>query len=137
MSGRDTNVFRPISVASPWGCTRDTWTARDLQPLYLQRGTVLQVTPGGNIPGSCAIGCKGADPYNRAWAMLIPDSVYPYFPTPAHTEHTMLCLSAGLIFLLILLHLKQFWFPGLPEWTELTNESSCEPVKSQEGSWLG
>lgn len=76
--------------------------------------------------------------------MLIPDSVYPYFPTPAHTEHTMLCLSTGLIFLstgliflLILLHLKQFWFPGLPEWIELTNESSCEPVKSQEGSWLG
>lgn len=120
------------------GVHAGTWTARDLQLLFLQRGTVLQVTPGGNIPGSCATGCQGVDPHNRTSAVHIPGSSVSILPNPSsHRTHIMLCVFIGLAFPLILLHLKYFWFPGLPGRTELANESSCESVKSQKGSCLG
>lgn len=126
-------MFGPGAVASLWGCSHRHTDSEGFAASVLAEGH----SAAGNIPGSCAVGCKGADPYNRIWARHILDLLYPYFPTPARTEHTMLDLSFGLVFLLILLHLKHFWFPGMPESTELANESSCEPVKSQKGNWLG
>lgn len=113
------------------GAHTGAWTAGDLQ-----RGTVLQVTPAGNIPGSCAAGCKGADPHQQKVGCAYPGVSVSILPSPSsHRAHSV--LSFHRVFLLILLPLKHFWFPGLPERTELVNESSCEPVKSQEGSWFG
>lgn len=115
---RYTNVFRPASVASLWGCEGSAATVRKYSWKLC----------------CCA---KGADSHNRRWAMHILGSVYPYFPTPAHTEHIMLCLPIGLVFLLILLHPKHFWFPGLPERTELANESSWEQAKARRAAGMG
>ena len=139
-------MFRPISVASPWGVLTQTQVQQGIcSRCTCRRGTVLEVTLGESSPGNHTARCKGADPYNRTRIMHIPLSAYPWWhlTTPVHTEQILHCLSTGLVFLLCLLHLKHFWFLEVRERTELANgsegdESSCGPEsKARRAAGLG
>lgn len=91
------------------------------------------------------LGVRGQILTTEERTMHIRVLAYPWWvlTTPVHTEQIVHCLSTGLIFLLCLLHPKQFWFPEVRERTELANgsegnESSCGPEsKARRAAGLG